>query len=320
MKPYLITLLLGTAILSTPALAQSRGGDDEVQAGELTIAGAFIRATLPRAPVGGAYVTITNAGEVDDRLVSVTAPIGDNVVVHEMVHDNGIMSMRTLPNGMEILAGETVSLTPSESHMMINGLDEQLKEGQSVDMTMSFEVAGDVAVSFDVLALNARSHPDMDNSELHSEGLTDHGGHSTYGMHEFDQKSVTSDKARISGLLKNMFETPEAPLSVAPILIDGDLAITGWAQGDAGGRALLRRNENGFWTISLCAGGRLKGADNMMSFGIDHDAAMRLSKAQSTAEAELQDEHAAKFALFDGVLFIDPDAEHGDRSHDEHRH
>ena len=43
--------------------------------GDLEISGGFARATLPNAPVGGGFLTITNHGATDDRLVSAASPL-----------------------------------------------------------------------------------------------------------------------------------------------------------------------------------------------------------------------------------------------------
>jgi copper(I)-binding protein len=159
--PYILALFLGAAALSTPAVAQTAYDISETQVGDLVLKGAFIRETMPRAPVGSAYVTITNRGATDDRLVSVSAAFADKVVVHEMVQKNDIMSMLSLPDGLLIPAGETFSLIPGVTHMMIYGLDAPLVRGQTAYLTLTFEEAGDVSVGFDILKLNARSHPDM---------------------------------------------------------------------------------------------------------------------------------------------------------------
>ncbi|SFD77531.1 copper uptake system-associated protein [Salipiger profundus] len=108
------------------------------------------------------------------------------------------------------------------------------------------------------------------------DGHTAHAGPSG----GFDQMSVEGDEDRITGLLRDMFETPDAPLAVAPVLIDGDIAVIGWMQEDAGGRALLRRNDHGLWRVSLCAGDGLRGQQNMISLGIAPEAAARLAAAQ----------------------------------------
>ncbi|QCO58050.1 copper chaperone PCu(A)C (plasmid) [Pseudorhodobacter turbinis] len=157
-------MFFGATVFAAPVLAQTPEPAAEVQLGEITITGAFIRATMPRAPVGAAYVTMTNTGAQDDRLLSVTAPFGETVMLHDMVNHDGIIAMHPLPRGLPIPAGESVSLTPGGKHMMITGLTERLEKGQAVDLTLMFELAGEVTLRFDVLALNARRHPGVGNA------------------------------------------------------------------------------------------------------------------------------------------------------------
>jgi hypothetical protein len=53
----------------------------------------------------------------------------------------------------------------------------------------------------------------------------------------------TVDESAISKLLHTTFDQPQAPLTIASIVVAGNYAIAGWAQGDMGGRALLRRKD-----------------------------------------------------------------------------
>ncbi|WP_294928420.1 copper uptake system-associated protein [uncultured Paracoccus sp.] len=310
MKRMLQALLLGTALATTPGLADHASHSAaEVQAGELAISGAFLRATLPRAPVGGGYLTIANQGTEDDRLVSVTAPVGKEVQIHEMANTDGVMTMRQLVGGLPIPAGRTVVLEPGGLHLMVMGLTERLVEGKSMDMVLRFEKAGEVTVRFDILALNTRGM-----AEDHTGHAAPAGDREGHGMsHDgagFDQARVEGDEARITGLLKDMFETENAPLSVAPILIEGDTAVIGWSQEDRGGRALLRRDAQGFWRVSLCAGDGLKGEANMAALGVEPEAATRLAAIQAQEEAALPPEQVARFASFDGVMHVDQEGGH----------
>lgn len=322
MKRFLHACLLGTTLAAAPLWADQHShdhGTTQVQAGDLMLSGAFTRATLPRAPVGGAFVTITNQGASDDRLISATAPVGSEVQIHEMAHANGVMTMRQLADGLPIPAGQSVALEPGGYHLMLMGLTEPLIQGETLDITLRFEQAGDVTLPFAIGAINAAGvtghmHAAPAAAQGHAGHATDHGtphgaGHAPHDTAAaFDQTSVSGDEARITGLLKAMFESPEAPLTVAPILIDGDIAVIGWSQHDTGGRALLRRDDSGLWRVSLCAGDGLKGADNMIKLGIDADTATRLATAQASAEAALPAAQVARFALFDGILHVTPEA------------
>jgi hypothetical protein len=141
-----------------------------VTVGDLSITGAFTRATLPNAPVGGAYLTITNSGAADDRLVSVTTPAAGVSQIHEMKMDGDVMKMNELPDGLVIPAGETVKLEPGGYHLMLMQLTGPLVEGQSITVTLTFEKAGAVEVQVPIGSPAAKG-PAMDHS-MHSEATT----------------------------------------------------------------------------------------------------------------------------------------------------
>lgn len=114
--------------------------------GSIEISGAFTRATLPNAPVGGGFLTITNKGAQADRLVSASVEIAKEAQIHEMAMEGDVMKMRQLKDGLEIPAGETVALEPGGFHLMFMGLSGAIKEGDVVPVTLTFEKAGTVTV------------------------------------------------------------------------------------------------------------------------------------------------------------------------------
>ncbi len=156
-----ILSILAAAFLPGLALAHDPAPEPQARLGDLSVQGAFLRATPARAPVAGGYLAITNDGADDDRLVAVTAPIGERVEIHEMAEEDGVMVMREIEGGVPLPAGETTRLQPGGLHLMVLGLDQQLAEGETVEMVLTFEQAGDLSLPFDVLAINARHHPDM---------------------------------------------------------------------------------------------------------------------------------------------------------------
>jgi copper(I)-binding protein len=131
--------------------------------GNLEISGGFARATLPNAPVGGVFFTITNTGTSDDRLVSVTSPAADTGQMHEMSMQGEVMKMRELPDGIAIPAGASVTLEPSGLHVMFMGLKAPFVEGQSVKVTLTFETAGSVDLDVPVLGTAADAPMSMDH-------------------------------------------------------------------------------------------------------------------------------------------------------------
>lgn len=156
--PVPTVMLIATAPAS---IAEETMAMNEVELGDLAISGAFARATLPNAPVGGGFVTITNKGAVDDRLVAVTSPAAGEVQLHQMAMEGDVMKMRELPDGIPVPAGETVTLQPGGLHMMLMGLTGPLVEGTSFPATLTFEKAGTVTVELSVASSGAKGPAGM---------------------------------------------------------------------------------------------------------------------------------------------------------------
>ncbi|WOI55528.1 copper chaperone PCu(A)C [Palleronia sp. LCG004] len=155
----------GTSVV----LASSHGeehamdhGATAVEAGDLSISGAFSRATPPGAPVGGGYMTITNTGDTDDRLLSVSSTLSARAEIHEMVMEGDVARMRPV-EGIAIPAGETVELRPGGYHVMFVDLEAPLVAGEVAQITLSFERAGDVEIPLAI----ADAAGGMDHGEMH---------------------------------------------------------------------------------------------------------------------------------------------------------
>lgn len=112
------------------------------------------------------------------------------------------------------------------------------------------------------------------------------------------------DEAAIRRLLTDLFDKPEARLAVDPVVIDVDVAIADWSQGDLGGRALLRRKA-GVWEIALCAGDALRQSAALERLGLAKPRAEALAAALASAEKGLSPALLARMAQFDGVVAVD---------------
>ena len=122
--------------------------------GDLTLDGGFSRATPPGAPVAGGFLTIANGG-AEDRLVAASADFAGRTEIHEMAMEGEVMRMRELPEGLPIPAGGTVELKPGGYHLMFMELKQPLVEGETVNVTLSFEKAGEVSLPLAVGPRNA---------------------------------------------------------------------------------------------------------------------------------------------------------------------
>jgi hypothetical protein len=174
MKQTLRTLACAVAfaaLLAAPAGAQG------IKAGDLVITQPWSRATPGGAKVAGGYLNIENKGSAPDRLVGGSADVAGKFEVHEMAMNNGVMTMRPLDKGLLIEPGKTVKLAPGGYHLMLMDLKGPLKQGDKVPVTLEFEKAGKVKVSFDVQGVGAQAPAGAGHSGGHDMKHTpDHSG------------------------------------------------------------------------------------------------------------------------------------------------
>lgn len=151
--------LSGFAFVQSTAAqaAQAMPAGPVVTVGDLSLTGAFTRATLPSAMAGGGFLAITNNGAEADRLVSAASPVAKMVQLHEMKMEGDQMKMSQKEGGIEIAAGETVTLAPGGLHIMFMGLNTPFVEGETVPVTLTFEKAGTVEIELAVMAIDADS-------------------------------------------------------------------------------------------------------------------------------------------------------------------
>ncbi|WP_374833698.1 copper uptake system-associated protein [Paenochrobactrum pullorum] len=133
----------------------------------------------------------------------------------------------------------------------------------------------------------------------------------TIGIYGNPASAAENDNspAAIRHVLMEMFDQPEQRLTVAPVVIKGDIALAGWAQGETGGRALLRQ-QKGQWHIVLCGGDSIREAKALQQFGLTVDQAEEMAKSIVNAEAKLDPALVQKFSLFDGVMVMNDDGSH----------
>jgi copper(I)-binding protein len=109
------------------------------QTGPLEIKTPWARATPGHAENGAAYLTIVSP--TADRLVAASSPVAKKVELHTMSMQGDVMKMRPLA-AIDIPAGQPVTLSPGGMHIMLLGLTQPLREGQSFPLTLSFDHAG----------------------------------------------------------------------------------------------------------------------------------------------------------------------------------
>lgn len=127
----------------------------EIKVGNLVIGHPWARQSPMGTDVAAGFLTITNTGKDEDRLVKATASITSTVQIHEMKMEGDVMKMSEIPGGIVIPPGATVELKPMSLHIMFMALKAPIKEGETVAGTLTFENAGTADVEYEVMAPNA---------------------------------------------------------------------------------------------------------------------------------------------------------------------
>ena len=130
-------------------------GVDTYKVGDISVEAPWTRATPAGAKVAGGYLKVTNNGAAADKLIGGSTEIAGRIEIHEMAMNNGVMQMRPLNAGLELKPGQSVELKPGGFHVMFMDLKRQLKQDETIKVTLKFEKAGTVEVTFKVNAVGA---------------------------------------------------------------------------------------------------------------------------------------------------------------------
>ncbi len=122
--PRTILALLVAVAFATTATAQTSVKDP------------WIRGTVAQQKATGMFAQITSTA--GGKLVSASSPVAGVVEIHEMAMEGNVMKMRAVP-GLDLPAGKAVDLKPGGYHVMLMDLKQQLKEGETVAVTLVVE-------------------------------------------------------------------------------------------------------------------------------------------------------------------------------------
>lgn len=154
--------LCSLAALSGAAFADSHKG--------IVVDSSFARASAsPMVKTGAAYITVTNKGDMPDRLIAAKGTAAKRIELHTHKMVNGAMAMIEIEGGVPIAPDETISFKPGGDHIMFIGLNAPLVEGESVPLVLVFEKAGEIAIHVpikNIAAMGGMNHDAMNHGEM----------------------------------------------------------------------------------------------------------------------------------------------------------
>ncbi len=139
-------------LLLIAVAACSTGPAGTTNTGLPTISDAWVRPPMAADRPAAGYMTITNPGVDADRLIGASSPVATSVEIHETTEDaSGMMGMHPVDR-LEIEPGTPVVLEPGGYHLMLMGVTDMPAVGETVEITLTFELAGDMVVQAEVRA------------------------------------------------------------------------------------------------------------------------------------------------------------------------
>ena len=141
------------ALTAAPALAGSAA--DGMSANE-----PYVRMAPPGMANTGAFMVIKNADDKDHKLVKAESPVAKAVELHNHINEGGVMKMRPVKD-VEIKAKGEAVLKPGSLHVMLIGLKQELKEGDNVSITLTFEDGSSKKVEAPVRKIQAEIKMEM---------------------------------------------------------------------------------------------------------------------------------------------------------------
>ena len=152
-KTTVTGLLAATCLLANSAFADGIMAQD-----------AYARAATPNAKAGAAFMMLMNTSDQDDRLIGVRSDAAKRVELHTHIEtDEGVMQMTQIEDGISLPAGEMHMMARGGDHVMLMGLNGPLVQGESIEVKLVFEKAGEVVIEIPVDNERRGTHSAMDH-------------------------------------------------------------------------------------------------------------------------------------------------------------
>ncbi|MGV3741282.1 MAG: copper chaperone PCu(A)C [Burkholderiaceae bacterium] len=142
---------IATLTISASAFAH------DYKVGDIRVDHPYARPTVAAQTAGGVYLSIENRGKTSDQLIAASSPVSKSAELHTMSMEGNVMKMREVPH-IEIKPSEKIAMRPGHGyHIMLIGLKQPLKAGDSLPLTLRFKNAGTVETKISVENKQAES-------------------------------------------------------------------------------------------------------------------------------------------------------------------
>ena len=127
----------------------------------------YARVSAMKSTSGAAFMIIHNETGTADHLIDAKSDVSKKVELHTHLEDaNGVMKMIHVAEGFDLPKDGMIAMKRGGHHVMFLGLNEPLKHGDMVNVTLVFENAGEVDVEIPVDLERKPMHGMMDHSQM----------------------------------------------------------------------------------------------------------------------------------------------------------
>ena len=154
-------------VLAFAGLLAGCGGDAATSA-DLEFTDVWTRQPAADQPNAAIYGTVTNTGGTDVTITGASVEVSDRVELHEVVEEDGLMTMRERDGGFVVPAGGSITMEPGGLHIMVMGIDAASYPTDALDVTFTFDSGDPTFASAEVRAIEG-GMADMDHGADHGD-------------------------------------------------------------------------------------------------------------------------------------------------------
>ncbi|WP_410218210.1 copper chaperone PCu(A)C [Paracoccus sp. (in: a-proteobacteria)] len=133
---------------------------------------AYARSTNPK--VGAVFMTLENHRAVECTLEAIATDAAERAELHTHQDEGGIMKMVKMEDGITVPPGEAHQMNRGGEHVMLLGLAQPLKDGDTVALTLDF---GDCGTESAEAVVDNQREGDAGQQDQHHHGEGEHAGH-----------------------------------------------------------------------------------------------------------------------------------------------
>lgn len=128
-----------------------------LQAMDIQIKDAYVRAVPAISEVTGAFMQLHNNSQQDRKLVAANSPASKVVELHTHTAVDGVMQMRQVEY-IDLPAGGFAELKPGGLHLMLIGLKQPLKVDEHVQISLSLDDGSIIELDVPVRNMQMMQH------------------------------------------------------------------------------------------------------------------------------------------------------------------